>query len=76
MSELAAEGAAWRSVSDVVEPAKVVQLTPYVMVATIGDHAIGWEFKQTLLDHVDEGDGFDECCELARAVVKELATVA
>jgi hypothetical protein len=65
-------GETWRSVSDVVEPDKVVQLTPCVMVATIGDHAIGWEFKKTLLEHVDASDGFDECSELARAVVAEL----
>jgi hypothetical protein len=72
LSELATEGTAWRSVSEVVEPDKVVQLTPYAMVATIGDHWIGWEFKNALLARVRESDGFDECSELARAVVEEL----
>jgi hypothetical protein len=72
MSGPTVESIDWWSVSDAVEPDKVVQLTPSVMVATIGDHAIGWEFKSTLLERVRESDGFDECFELARAVVEEL----
>jgi hypothetical protein len=62
----------WAAVPDVVEPHKVLQLTPLVLVATIGDDAIGWDFKDRLLEQVNSADGFDECSEQARAVVEEL----
>jgi hypothetical protein len=64
----------WERV-DVDEPHKVVQVTPYVLAATVGDHAIGWHFKRALVERVSQADDLDRCCNAARAVVESLGVV-